>query len=205
MASEKHKPEGYIHDYEQFLSLSKFGAFETEEGKSETVKVRFLDIKAINKPLEIQLKAAFTRVLESGCFVLGPEVDAFEKEWAAYCNADHCVGVGSGLAALQLLLVAAGVKPYHEVIVPSNTYIATVLAISHAGAKPVFVEPDPLTHTLDVDGLASAITENTHSIMTVDLYGQTCDMDPILAIAKSHGLYFLLIPHKGMGPSTKDA
>lgn len=169
----------------------------------KSTRVKFLDIKAINSPLESQFKAAFSRVLKSGCFVLGPEVEAFEQEWAAYCNAAHCVGVGSGLAALQLLLLASGVQSHHEVIVPSNTYIATVLAITHAGAKPVFVEPNPATHTLDAEGVMSAVTNNTHSIMTVDLYGQTCDMDPILAIAEKRGIHVFADSAQGHGAMYK--
>jgi len=213
LASEKHTPEKYIHDYGQFLELtasspSTISGPNGEEEDNEkclqsNIKVKFLDIKAINKPLESQFKAAFSRVLDSGCFILGPEVEAFEKEWAAFCGAKYCVGVGSGLAALLLLLMAAGIEPHHEVIVPSNTYIATVLAITHAGAKPVFVEPNPLTHTIDATGISSAVTENTHSIMTVDLYGQTSDMDPIIAIAKEHDLYVFADSAQGHGARYK--
>ncbi len=213
LASEKHIPENYIHDYSQFLSLSNQFAESGTRNKCEVeeeieleesiIRVPFLDIKGINKPLETQFTAAFSRVLESGCFILGPEVEAFEHEWSAYCHADHCVGVGSGLAALHLLLVAAGVKPHHEVIVPSNTYIATVLAISQTGATPVFVEPNPLTHTLDASGLCAAITKNTHSIMTVDLYGQTSDMDPILVIAKQYGVFVFSDSAQGHGARYK--
>lgn len=216
LASEKHIPENYIHDYAQFEKLSgataSFDAVRIKAGENscknsdnpDVVRVKFLDIKAINKPFESQFHAAFSRVMESGCFVLGPEVEAFERDWSAYCGADHCVGVGSGLAALQLLLMAAGVEAHHEVIVPSNTYIATVLAITHAGAKPVFVEPNPLTHTLDADAVRCAITENTHTIMTVDLYGQTSDMDPISIIAKQHGLYVFSDSAQGHGAKYKD-
>jgi len=107
------------------------------------------------------------------------------------------------LAALQLLLIAAGVQSHHEVIVPSNTYIATVLAITQTGAKPVFVEPNPLTHNLDAERVASAVTENTHSIMTVDLYGQTCDMDPILAVAEKRGIYVFADSAQGHGARYK--
>jgi dTDP-4-amino-4,6-dideoxygalactose transaminase/acetyltransferase-like isoleucine patch superfamily enzyme/dTDP-4-dehydrorhamnose 3,5-epimerase-like enzyme len=213
LASEKHIPEKYIHDYRQFLELAGTESPSLDDKTDDEavgdceptdVHVPFLDLKAINKPYESQFHTAFSRVLESGCFVLGPEVEAFEAEWANYCGALYCVGLGSGLAALHLLLLAADIQPHHEVIVPSNTYIATVLAISQAGAKPVLVEPNPLTHTLDAIAVKAAITANTHSILTVDLYGQTSDMDPICALANECGIYTFADSAQGHGAKYKD-
>lgn len=213
LASEKHISENYIHDYSHFVELSKKDAavlvkekrnhyISNADGPGD-VSVPFLSLKAINEEYKFQFQSAFSRVLESGCYVLGPEVEAFEEEWASYCGAKYCVGLGSGLAALHLLLLAADIKPHHEVIVPSNTYIATVLAVSQAGAIPIFVEPNPLTHTLDADAVKAAITPNTHSIFTVDLYGQTSDMDPICELAKEHGIYVFADSAQGHGAMYK--
>jgi dTDP-4-amino-4,6-dideoxygalactose transaminase len=126
--------------------------------------------------------------MESGRFITGEEVRAFEREFADYCGARHCVGVGNGLDALHLILRALGIGDGHEVIVPSNTYIATWLAVSFAGAVPVPVEPDPRTYNLDPARIEAAITERTRAVMPVHLYGQCADVDAIREVADAYGL-----------------
>jgi dTDP-4-amino-4,6-dideoxygalactose transaminase len=155
------------------------------------MKIPFLDLKATYLELQPELDAAYHRVMESGWYILGAEVEAFEREWAEHCGAKHCVGVGNGLEALHLALRAMGVGPGDEVIVPSNTYIATWLAVSYAGATPVPVEPDPRTYNIDPARIEAAITKRTKVILPVHLYGQPADMDPILEIAARHGLKVL--------------
>jgi dTDP-4-amino-4,6-dideoxygalactose transaminase len=155
------------------------------------VKVPFLDIQASYEELGQELDAAFHRVMASGWYILGEEVEAFEREWAAYCGTEHCVGVANGLEALQLVLHAWGVGRGDEVIVPSNTYIATWLAVSYAGAVPVPVEPDERTYNIDPARIEAAITPRTKVILPVHLYGQPADMDPINKIASRHGLKVL--------------
>ena len=127
-------------------------------------------------------------VLRSGWYILGPELEAFEKAFAQYCGARYCVGVGNGLDALMLALKALDVGAGDEVIVPSNTYIATVLAVMYVGAKPIFVEPDIRTFNIDSARIEEVITPKTRVIMPVHLYGQACDMEPIMEIACKHGL-----------------
>ena len=156
-----------------------------------SIPVPFLDLKATQIELRTELEQSFDRVLNSGWYILGPEVDAFEAEYAEYCEVKHCVGVASGLDALHLALLALDVQPGDEVIVPSNTYIATWLAVSQCGAIPVPVEPDPRTYNIDPAKIEAAITSRTKVILPVHLYGQPADMDPILAIAKKHGLRVL--------------
>lgn len=152
------------------------------------MSVPFLDLKAPCDELRDDLDAAFRRVMESGWFILGREVEAFEAEFAAYCGARHCIGVGNGLDALHLILRAMEIGPGDEVLVPSNTYIATWLAVSYTGATPVPVEPDEATWNIDPKRLEAAITSRTRAILPVHLYGQPADMDPILEVAKRHGL-----------------
>ena len=152
------------------------------------MKIPFLDLKAPHEELREELEAATRRVLESGWFILGPECEAFEAEFAAYCGARHCVGVGNGLEALHLVLRAMGVGAGDEVIVPSNTYIASWLAVSYAGATPVPVEPDPLTHNLDPARVEEAVTPRTRVVMPVHLYGQTADMGALNEVAARRGL-----------------
>lgn len=153
--------------------------------------IPFLDLLSIQQSQRADLIAAFERVLDSGWYILGQEVQQFEREYADYCGAAHCVGVGNGLDALSLVLRAWGIGPGDEVIVPSNTYIATWLAVTHAGATPVPVEPDPRTFNLDPKRIKSAITTRTRAIIPVHLYGQPADMDPILTLAHEHGLRVL--------------
>ncbi|MCE6967488.1 DegT/DnrJ/EryC1/StrS family aminotransferase [Cereibacter sphaeroides] len=150
--------------------------------------IPFLDLGASYRELRAEIDAAIHRVLDSGWYILGPEVDAFEAEWAAYCGANHAVGVANGLDALILALRAIDIGSGHEVIVPSNTYIATWLAVTAVGARPVPVEPDPATHNIDPARIAAAITSATRAILPVHLYGQPADLDPILALARQHGL-----------------
>lgn len=138
--------------------------------------------------LKDELDAAYQRVMESGWYILGGEVDTFERAFASYCGVKHCVGVGNGLDALHLILRACDIGAGHEVIVPSNTYIATWLAVTYAGATPVPVEPVEGSYNLDPARIESAITPRTRAILAVHLYGQTADMDPINAVAKKHGL-----------------
>jgi dTDP-4-amino-4,6-dideoxygalactose transaminase len=150
--------------------------------------VAFLDLKRLNGELQAPLTEAFARVMASGWYILGKEVEAFEAEFAAYSGVEHCVGVANGLDAIHLLLRAYNIGAGDEVIVPSNTFIATWLAVSQAGATPVAVEPDALTYNLDPARIEAAITPRTRAIIPVHLYGQTADMDPIMAIAERHGL-----------------
>lgn len=153
--------------------------------------IPFLDLKAPHVELRQEIDAAIARVIDGGWYILGPEVEAFEAEYAAYCGAKHAIGVGNGLEALHLALRAMDVGQGDEVIVPSNTYIATWLAVSQCGAVPVPVEPDPATHNIDPSLIEAAITPRTKAILPVHLYGQSADMDPILAIARKHGLRVL--------------
>lgn len=156
------------------------------------MKVPFLDYRAVNEPHFEEYCQAVRRVLESGWYILGKEVEAFEAEYAAYVGTKHCVGVANGLDALILILEAykaLGVmKSGDEVIVPSNTYIASILAISRAGLTPIPVEPDLKSYELDPELIEAAITEKTRAVLPVHLYGQCADMTRINAIAKKHGL-----------------
>ena len=150
--------------------------------------IPFLDLGAAYRELAPEIDAAVGRVLASGWYIGGEEVAAFEQEFATYCEAKHCVGVGNGLDALILALRACDIGPEDEVIVPSNTYIATWLAVSAVGATPVPVEPDPSTHNIDPTLIESALTSKTRAILPVHLYGQPADLDPILTIANAHNL-----------------
>lgn len=153
--------------------------------------VPFLDLKAINHEQAADLTAAFQRVLQSGWYILGQEVERFEQRFAAYCGAAQGIGVANGLDAIMLVLKASGIGPGDEVIVPSNTFIATWLAVSQCGATPVPVEPVEATYNLDPARVAAAITPRTRAIVPVHLYGQPADMDPLLALAAQHGLLVL--------------
>ena len=150
--------------------------------------IPFLDMKSVYSELKPELDAAYARVMESGWFVLGKEVEAFEAEYAAFCGTKHCVGLGNGLEALELVLRAWNLGAGDEVIVPSNTYIATWLAVTAVGAKVVPVEPTPGGPNIDPDRIAAALTSRTRAIMPVHLYGQPADMDAIMALAAKHGL-----------------
>jgi dTDP-4-amino-4,6-dideoxygalactose transaminase len=155
------------------------------------MNIPFLDLGAAYRELQADIDAAVARTLASGYYIGGPEVQAFEDEFATYCGATHAVGVANGLDALHLALRAMDVGPGDEVIVPSNTYIATWLAVSQCGATPVPVEPDACTYNIDPARIEAAITLRTRVILPVHLYGQPADMDAILAIARKHGLRVL--------------
>lgn len=150
--------------------------------------VPFLDLKRAYAELKDQFDAAYRRVIESGQYILGEEVKAFEAEFAAYCDGTHCVGVSSGLEALHLILRGLGIGSGDEVIVPANTYVATWLAVSYAGASPIPVEPDEHTYTIDPAKLEAVITRRTRAIIAVHLYGQPADMDRIKGIAERFDL-----------------
>jgi dTDP-4-amino-4,6-dideoxygalactose transaminase len=153
--------------------------------------IPFLDLKGPYLELKQELDEAIARVVSSGWFIGGDEVEQFEAEYATYCGSTHAVGVANGLDALHLALRAMDVGPGDEVIVPSNTYIATWLAVSQCGATPIPVEPDARTFNIDPALIEAAITPRTKVILPVHLYGQPADMDPILAIARKHGLRVL--------------
>jgi dTDP-4-amino-4,6-dideoxygalactose transaminase len=155
------------------------------------VSVPFLDVRAAYLELRQPLDDALERVAASGTYILGEEVAAFEAAWAAYVGVAHCIGVGNGLDALHLALLAMDVGSGDEVIVPSNTYIATWLAVTHVGATPVPVEPGRRAFTLDPARIEAALTPRTKVILPVHLYGQMADMDPINALARGHGLMVL--------------
>lgn len=155
------------------------------------MNIPFLDLGAAYRELQTEIDVAVARVLASGYYIGGPEVEAFEEEFATYCGSTHAIGVANGLDALHLALRALDVGPGDEVIVPSNTYIATWLAVSQCGATPVPVEPDARTYNIDPALIEAAITPRTKVILPVHLYGQPADMDPILAIARKHGLRVL--------------
>lgn len=155
------------------------------------MKVPFLDLRAAYLEQKADFDAAIQRVLNSGIYVLGEEVTRFEEEYASYCGVSNCIGVANGLDALHLGLLALGVRPGDEVIVPANTYIATWLAVSQVGAIPVPVEPDESTFNIDVTRIERALTKRTRVILPVHLYGQPADMDAILSLARAHGLKVL--------------
>lgn len=150
--------------------------------------IPLVDLKAQYRSIKPEIDEAIGRVLESGQFVLGEEVAAFESEFAALCQVDHGVAVNSGTSALHLALLAAGVGRDDEVITVPFTFVATVAAIRYTGAKPVFVDIEPRSLTMDVSQLEAAITRRTRAIVPVHLYGQPADMDPIMTIARRHGL-----------------
>jgi len=155
------------------------------------VTVPFVDLRAANLELREALDAAYQRVIDSGWYVLGPEVEAFESEFAAYCGAKNCIGVANGLEAISLILRAHDIGPGDSVIVPANTYIATWLAVTHVGAEVVPVEPDEGTYNIDPRLVESAIRPNTRAIIAVHLYGQPANMDALSYIAEKHKLLLL--------------
>lgn len=149
-------------------------------------EIPFLDMKSPYLELQAELDEAWERVMRSGWYILGQEVEAFEQEFARYVGTKYCIGVGNGLEALHLILRAYGIGAGDEVIVPSNTYIATWLAVSYAGARLVPVEPVERAYNLDPERIEAAITPQTKAILAVHLYGQTADMDGINAVAQKH-------------------
>jgi dTDP-3-amino-3,4,6-trideoxy-alpha-D-glucose transaminase len=153
--------------------------------------MKFFDLELDDADLRAALDAAYGRVMSSGWMVLGPELEAFEREFAAYCGAGHCAGVGNGLDALTLALRAAGVGDGDEVIVPAHTFVATWLAVTATGARPKAVDVDPATCTIDPDAIRAAIGRRTRAVIPVSLYGHPADLDPIMALAADHGLFVL--------------
>ncbi|WP_316746576.1 DegT/DnrJ/EryC1/StrS family aminotransferase [Pedobacter gandavensis] len=150
--------------------------------------IEYEDLKNLNRPFFAEFEASFHDTLESGWYILGKNVAKFEQEFAAYCGTSHFVGLASGLDGLALALRSFGFSPGDEVIVPSNTYIATILSIIQNGLVPILVEPDIHTYNIDPKLIAEKITKRTKAIMVVHLYGKVCDMDPILALADQHQL-----------------
>jgi dTDP-4-amino-4,6-dideoxygalactose transaminase len=153
--------------------------------------IPFLDLKAINIRQKLELTETLQRVIESGWWILGRETEAFEEEFAHFCGSDHCIGVGNGLEAMHLVLRAWGIGPGDEVVVPSNTYIATWLAVSETGARPIPVEPEIVSYNIDPQKVEQAITERTRAIIAVHLYGKPARMDLLMRIAESKGLMVL--------------
>lgn len=155
------------------------------------MKIPFVSFLPLEHELDQELRAAFERVYTRSWYIQGLEDENFEKEFAKYCGTKYCVGVGNGLDALMLSLKALGIHEGAEVIVPSNTYIATALAVTYVGAIPVFVEPDIRTFNIDPTKIEEKITDKTKAIMPVHLYGQACDMDAIMEVAKKYHLYVI--------------
>lgn len=152
------------------------------------MKVPFVSFEPMHNEIKEEVLNKFKEVYDKNCFILGSEVEAFEKEFAEYCNAENCIGCGNGLDALYLILKAYGIGKGDEVIVPSNTYIATALAVSYTGAIPIFVEPKIDTYNIDINLIEEKITKKTKAIIAVHLYGQPADMDSIIEIAKKYNL-----------------
>jgi dTDP-4-amino-4,6-dideoxygalactose transaminase len=152
------------------------------------MKVPFVDLKSLHSEIKDDLSEVFDRVLDNSTFVLGPEVQRFEQEFAAYCGTEHCVAVNTGTAAIHLALASLGIGPGDEVITVPHTFIATAEAITAVGARPVFIDIDPVSFTMDASLMEPAITSKTRAIIPVDLYGQVANMDPILEIANRHGI-----------------
>ena len=150
--------------------------------------IKATDFSFVTKRINKELKEATNRVIDSNWYILGKEVENFEREFANYLGVKYCIGVGNGLEALHIILRAYGIGEGDEVIIPSNTYIATALAVSYAGATPIMVEPDERTYNINPDLIKEKITKKTKAIMPVHLYGQACDMDPINEVAKKYNL-----------------
>ena len=153
--------------------------------------IPYENLKRLNTPFINKLKQGFDKVLDNGYYILGPELEAFEKEYAAWHNIPYCVGISNGLDALILSLKACDIPEGSEVIVPSNTYIASILAILNCQLVPVLVEPDLATYNIDPDKIEEAITPNTKAIMVVHLYGKCCQMEKILAIKEQYNLFLI--------------
>lgn len=165
--------------------------------------IPFLDLNQINAPFQEAIEQATLRVLRSGWYILGKELSSFEKSFASYCEAAHCIGVANGLDAITLILKAFDFPPGSEIIVPANTYIASVLPVSYLGLTPALVEPDPVTMLLNPALVEERITPNTRAIITVDLYGRSCEMDAIMDIAERHRLKVITDAAQAHGASYK--
>jgi dTDP-4-amino-4,6-dideoxygalactose transaminase len=162
-----------------------------DPASASRVSVPFVDLSRPHEALRSELTDAFERVVDASAFILGREVEAFEKEFASFTGARHCVGVASGTAALTLALRAAGVGAGDEVVVPAHTFVASALAVMHAGATPVFCDVHPATGLIDSHAARGAVTPRTAAIVAVHLHGQCCDMDALGELAESHGLFLL--------------
>jgi len=167
------------------------------------MNIQFLELKEQHRRLGDELRDAIDRVLESGWFVLGPEVEVFEEAFARYLGGRYCVAVNSGTAALHLSLLALGIGPGDEVITVPHTFIATVEAITAVGARPVLVDVDPFSYTIDPGKAEIAITKKTRAIIPVHLCGQSADMQPLLAMAKRHGIAIIEDACQGHGAEYK--
>ncbi len=163
------------------------------------MKVPFVDFTPSNTQFRERAIKTLEQVFDKGWYILGEQVQQFEQEYAAFHKVKHCIGVANGLDALHIALRIKGITKGDEVIVPSNTYIATVLSISFVGAKPIFVEPNPDTYNLDPNRIEQAITPNTKAIIPVHLYGQACEMDAIMQVANKHNLYVVEDNAQGQG------
>lgn len=195
LASEKYDETDYVRDYDSFCAEVKqlFHGAET--------KVPFLNLKAMTALCRDDVLASFNRILSSGQFVLGPEVEKFEQSWSSFCGSKYCVGVGSGLAAIHLMLRAAGIGKDDEIILASNSYIATLLAVSMTGARPVLVEPDVRTRVLDVAHVKNSITAKTRAILGCDLYGYPIPYQQLAQLAKIHNIFFFCDAAQSHGAS----
>jgi dTDP-4-amino-4,6-dideoxygalactose transaminase len=167
------------------------------------MKIPFLSFESSNKQIKSEILSSFEHFFDSSWYVLGEQVKRFEGEYATFNNVEYCIGVSNGLDALHIALKALGIGNGDEVIVPSNTYIATALAVSYVGATPVFVEPDINTYNIDPSKIEAAITSKTKAIMPVHLYGQACEMESIMAIAKKHNLFVVEDNAQSQGASYK--
>ena len=152
------------------------------------MKVPLVDLKAQYAAIKDEIDTAMRAIVENATFIMGEPVKRFDAAFAAYCTARHCIGTSSGTTALHLALLACDIRPGDEVITTPHTFIATTEAISHAGADPVFVDIDPATYTVDPEKIAKAVTPRTKAILPVHLYGHPADMDPIVEVARAHGL-----------------
>lgn len=166
--------------------------------------IPFLDLNQVNAPYLEAIEEASLRVVRSGWYILGNELNSFENAFAKYCDTAHCIGVANGLDAITLILMAYGFEEGSEVIVPANTYIASVLPVVYLSFKPIFVEPDPVTMLLDPEKIAEKITINTRAIIAVDLYGRVCEMEPIMALARQHGLKVITDAAQAHGATYKN-
>jgi len=165
--------------------------------------VPLLDLKAQYNVLRAEMRAAVDRVLESQHFILGPEVEALEREIAAYCQCEHGIGVSSGTDALLIALMAIGIKPDDEVITSPYTFFATAGSIARLGARPIFVDIDPLTYNLNPDAIDAAVTKRTRAIIPIHLFGQMAEMDPIMEIARRYNLYVIEDAAQAIGSEYK--
>jgi dTDP-3-amino-3,4,6-trideoxy-alpha-D-glucose transaminase len=183
LASREFNQSDYIYEYEDFRRW--------EEKTRADRGVPYLDLSRTVTALESEIDAALARVVRSGRYIGGSEVAAFERGFAEYCGAEHAIGVGNGLDALTLALQAHGIGHGHSVVVPASSFIATALAVSRTGARPIFVDVDIDTANLDPQAAAAAVRSDTRAIIAVHLYGHPADMDPLRSVAHSHGLFLL--------------